>query len=212
MKSHGSFSRNISRSPLPKSFYQRPVDLVAAALLGKGLWVEHSDVKLLAEITEVEAYAFDDAASHSFRGPTKRNWPMFEEGGICYVYLIYGINLCANISTGEKGRGEAVLLRAAQPLIGVEWMRQKRNLPGRKGKEISDTRLLSGPGNLARGLGLTMSHNGLTFFGDTLRVVDLGNTVLPSEIARTPRIGISQSAELLRRYCIVGAPSLSRKG
>jgi len=192
---------------LPKKFYLRPVDDVAHDLLGKGLLVKHGDEELLAEITEVEAYSSNDPASHSFGGLTKRNWPMFKVGGTCYVYLIYGMHLCVNVTTGDEGTADAVLLRAAHPLKGTKTITALR---GAK-RPLIDAKLLSGPANLTKGLGIKMAHNGLTFWDDKLRVVDLGKLVPPSEICKTTRIGITKAADLLRRYCIRGAPSLSRK-
>lgn len=207
----GKQSMSLPESYLPPEFFARPAEAVARDLIGKGLYVRHSANHLLCEITEVEAYTMDDEASHAFNGLTKRNWAMFEAGGACYVYQIYGMHLCMNIVTGGKGDGQAVLLRAATPIKGITWIKKRRHL--QRASRVPQThKLLSGPGNLAQGLGITMAHNGLTFFGDTLRVVDLGNTVPPEKISLSKRIGITKAAHLLRRYCLAGAPSLSRRG
>lgn len=200
---------NLPESFLPPDFFLRPVDEVAPELLGKGLWVRHGRHELVAEITEVESYAYDDAASHSYRGKTKRNWPMFEAGGTCYVYLIYGMHLCANVVTGAPGTPEAVLFRAATPLHGIKFMEKRRT--NSAGAVPPAHKLLSGPGNLAQGLGIGLKQNGLSFFGDQLRILDLGKSVDDSLIDRSRRIGITKSAELLRRFCLADATSLSRK-
>ncbi len=206
-----SFPNPEDLKALPQSFYRRPVDVVAREFIGKGLLVKHGRRWLLAQLTEVEAYSGDDEASHSFKGKTKRNWPMFEPGGTCYVYLIYGMHLCVNVVTGDPGNGEAVLLRAAQPLTGIDRIRELRLGEKAGGKPLADAKLLSGPANLTKGMGITMAHNGLTFWGEKMKVVSLNNTVSSSEICTATRIGITKAADLLRRYCLKDAPSLSRK-
>ena len=207
MKSPASSSLNLEKlKALPQTFYRRPVETVARDLLGKGLLVKYGRKWLLAEITETEAYSSDDAASHSFKGKTKRNWPMFEVGGTCYVYLIYGMHLCVNVTTGDAGQADAVLLRAAHPLAGIDTIRELRG-----GKGFSDAKLLAGPALLTKGLGITLAHNGLTFWDEKMKVVSLDKTIPPSEIGTTTRIGITKAAELLRRFCVKDAPSLSRK-
>jgi DNA-3-methyladenine glycosylase len=151
-------------------------------------------------IVEVEAYAADDPASHSFRGPTPRAAVMFGPPGRLYVYRSYGLHWCANIVCEEPGRGAALLLRALEPTHGVDRMRQRRG--------VDDPRLLcAGPGRLTQALGLTGAHN----------TADLGappfELLAPSAAAaveRTPRIGISRATDRLWRYVEVGSSWSSR--
>ncbi|GIV03220.1 MAG: hypothetical protein KatS3mg015_2050 [Fimbriimonadales bacterium] len=125
--------------------------LVAApALLGMVVRVNGC----AARIVEVEAYLEEDPASHAYKGPTRRNAPMFLAGGHVYVYRSYGVHWCLNIVTGKEGVGEAVLLRAAEPLEGIPLMRSRR------GERHPDHRLLAGPGNLCAGLGVDGSFSG----------------------------------------------------
>ena len=116
-------------SPLPLSFYLRKAPVVAKDLLGKGLFISHAENHYFCQIIEVEAYlGQEDPASHAYKGPTQRNGSMFKAGGTCYVYLSYGLNFCMNIATDQEGRGSAVLLRAAIPLMGLETMAKNRHI------------------------------------------------------------------------------------
>lgn len=189
--------------PLPASFYLRDTITVARELLGKGLYVFKNDVPFLVEIVEVEAYlGSQDAASHAYRGITKRNWPMFELGGTCYVYLSYGINFCMNVATGPQGTGEAILFRAALPVIGKEGMQKLR---GKAGQSFT---LMNGPGKLTQALGIDLSYNGRLLNGEDFRLVDLGRA--PSEISDSPRIGISKATEERLRFFVAGSPWVSK--
>ena len=158
---------------LPASFTDRDATVVAPELLNK-LLVIHGQV---ARITEVEAYTRDDAASHSHRGMTKRNAVMFGPSGHLYVYFIYGMHHCINVVTGVEGDGQAVLIRAAT-IDGV--------LP----------RASSGPGRLARVLGVDLMANGVAAM-----VYDDG-TAPPRAPIITPRIGIAKAADLRRRWVL----------
>jgi DNA-3-methyladenine glycosylase len=112
---------------LGRRFYSRPSSVVAPALLGRVLVrCLPSGERLRARIVETEAYDEADPASHSYRGPTARNAVMFGEAGHLYVYFTYGMHHCMNVVTGRPGRGSAVLLRAAEPLDGIDRMRQLR--------------------------------------------------------------------------------------
>ena len=197
--------------PLPNSFFLRDTRTVAKNLLGKGLYLKSGKTVLLAEIVEVEAYlGSGDPASHAFRGITKRNWPMFEEGGMCYVYLSYGINFCMNVVTREKGIGEAVLLRAAIPLLGIKKIKKNRGkLFDNRSNAIKN--LLSGPGKLTQGFGIDLRHNGLTYDRENFKLVDLRRDPLKSIIASSTRIGISKAKDSPYRYFISGSNWLSKK-
>lgn len=110
---------------------------------------------VVARIVETEAYRQDDPASHSFRGPTKRNVVMFGPPGFLYMYFIYGMHWCTNVVTGPEGSGEAVLLRAATIEQGIEIVRDRRP------KVRVDRALADGPGKLSAALGLSKAHYGL---------------------------------------------------
>ncbi len=171
--------------------------LVAApALLGMVVRVNGC----AARIVEVEAYLEEDPASHAYKGPTRRNAPMFLAGGHVYVYRSYGVHWCLNIVTGKEGVGEAVLLRAAEPLEGIPLMRSRR------GERHPVHRLLAGPGNLCAGLAVDGSFSGEPL---GLRISLQGLPGLVPAVA-TPRVGISQATDRLWRFVDPASRSLSR--
>lgn len=137
-------------SLLPKDFYLRPVEVVALELLGQHL--HHGPVTL--RISEVEAYGGpDDSASHCRHGRTARNASMWEDGGCAYIYVCYGIHAMLNIVTGAAGHGSAVLIRACEPVEGLDIIRQRRGL-------LDGPALLTGPGRVAQALAMDHSYNG----------------------------------------------------
>jgi DNA-3-methyladenine glycosylase len=144
-------------------------------------------------ITEVEAYAPDDPASHAFGGVRPRNAAMFGLAGTLYVYRSYGIHWCANLVCGEEDVGAAVLVRAATPIGGFETMIERR---GRA------TDLLNGPGKLAQALAIDLSHNGTDLFAPESEVF-LTPGEPPPRYVVTPRIGISRATEVLWRFVAV---------
>ncbi len=145
-------------------------------------------------IIETEAYAQDDPASHSFRGPTKRNASMFGPVGHAYVYRSYGIHLCLNIVAGA---GEAVLIRALDPQTGLDLMRERRG----------STFLCNGPGRLTQALGVRLEDDGAPFDGHDLSITL--SSAMP-ELLVGPRIGISKAQDLPWRFGLAGATGLSR--
>ena len=179
-------------SILKRSFYERPTIEVARGLLGKVL--VHGAAAGI--IVETEAYlGGDDLASHSARGVTNRTRVIFGPPGHAYVYLIYGMYECLNIVAEPVGRPGCVLVRALQPLAGIEIMRQRRPAARR----IED--LASGPGKLTLALGITRAHNGADLTRGSLVVREpAGQRAF--EIAVTPRIGITQCAELPLRFVL----------
>lgn len=193
---------------LKPEFYLRRSSVVGRELLGKYLMRFIDDkTPLVARIVETEAYeGSEDPASHALRGVTARNQPMFEAGGILYVYLSYGVHHCMNVVTGPKGSGEAVLIRAAEPVMGADRMRRRRRLA----KGASESQLLSGPGKLcqALGVGLTMNFHDLS--KPPLMVVAMDDDG-DDEIVATPRIGISKAKDAPLRFCIKRSGHLSRR-
>lgn len=166
----------------------------APRLLGVEVVTRVDGALTRGRIVETEAYlAEDDAASHSASGPTRRNASMFEAAGAGYVYLIYGMHLCFNVVTGAAGRGEAVLIRALEPLEGLDAMRRRR------GGRSSDRDLCRGPGRLAQALGIERVDDGGTLLaGGRIQLID--RSAAPAAVEVGPRIGITKSAELPLRF------------
>ena len=185
---------------LPRSFYHRPAVQVARDLLGKVLI--HGATGGI--IVETEAYlGLDDAASHAYRGITKRNEVMFGPPGRAYVYFIYGMYECVNMVAEPEGTAAAVLIRALEPLLGVELMQIRRS----GAKRLRD--LASGPGKLTLALGITRALNGADVTKGPLVVRDQRGGE-PFEIIAGPRIGISKNADLPLRFTIAGNEFVSR--
>jgi DNA-3-methyladenine glycosylase len=191
---------------LGRSFYRRPSPHVAPDLLGR-LLVRPlpGDGVLMARIVEVEAYQEDDPASHSYRGRTVRTEVMFGPPGHLYVYFSYGNHWCMNVVTGVDGEGSAVLLRAAEPLEGLAWMREARG--------VERTRdLCSGPGKLAQAFGVTKALDGLDLVEGTDLYLSPGEPVPGERIGAGPRVGISVATERPWRFVDASAGAfLSRR-
>ena len=193
---------------LPRSFFERAPELVAPLLLGKLLVrkVMGRKTPMMARIVEVEAYlgpdhATPDPAAHAHRGPTPRNAVLFGPAGHAYVYSIYGQYFCMNISCEAEGRAGCVLLRALEPLSGLEMMARNRGLDLDAAPEM----LTSGPSRLCEALDLTRAeHNGLDLLDSdsALQVRDDGFRV--TECLATPRIGIRHAVELPLRFHLEG--------
>lgn len=179
---------------LPQEWFARDATLVARELLGKVM--RYGDCS--AMIVETEAYT-NDAASHG-RTRTERSRLMHETTGHWYVYFTYGMHHCVNVTTNENSVG-AVLIRAAEPLEGIDLMRERR------GKE--DLRdLCSGPGKLCQAFGITKAENGLAI-GEAFGIYDAPQ-VPDQDVSSGPRIGIRQAADLPWRFWISGNPYVSR--
>lgn len=177
---------------LPRSFYERPTLEVAPEILGKYLVHRTPEGTTAAKIVEVEAYiGQDDPACHAARGKTPRNAVMFGPPGVAYIYFIYGMYYCLNFVTEREGFPAAVLIRAAEPVAGVDIMRAR--YPGKK-----DHELLSGPGRLCRALGLTRAQNGLDLTGEKLYLEDYA--IVVSNIGSSPRVGIKVGAKRHWRF------------
>jgi DNA-3-methyladenine glycosylase len=178
---------------------------VAGELLGKVLVHRTRDGVAAGIIVETEAYVGeDDPACHAAPGRTVRNAPLYGPPGAAYVYLNYGIHYLINAVTEPEGRPAAVLIRALQPLEGVELMR-KRRVP--RGASIDEAGLCRGPGNLSRALGITLAENLADLTSGRLRVEDRGHQ--PGPVAWGPRVGIRVGLDRSWRCWITGNPAVS---
>jgi len=193
------------KNHLQKDFFLQKTEDVAKNLLGKLLVKLEVNGEILAgEIVETEAYlSSNDFSSHSAPGKTKRNSPMFGEGGILYVYKIYGIHHCINFVTEMEGLGAAVLIRALKPILGIDFMKRQRNNPG-------DKNLCRGPANLAKALSFTTNDNNRLLTEPSLFIQDNEN-IEEENITITKRIGITKSADLHLRYYISDSEYVSGK-
>ena len=198
---------------LPPEFYLQDTVQVARQLIGKLLVRRVEGQTLSAIICETEAYTgFSDKACHSYKGSSPRTRIMFEAGGRAYVYLIYGMYSCLNVTTREEGVPEAVLIRAASPVEGIERMMQLRQSK-KPIKSLKENTLLSGPGRLCDALAITREQNGLSLCGDELFICE-GVELPQQQIAATPRINIDYAQEAkdyLYRFVDTKNPCLSVK-
>ena len=202
-------------------FLENPSDVAAPLLLGctltRTITLNGEKHKLVARIVETEAYDQDDPASHAFGGPSKRNAAMFGPAGHLYVYVSYGMHHCCNVVCGPEGFGSGCLVRAVEPLEGVEIMRELREA-GRVGKaqagrvrkhplKLRD--LTNGPGKVCAALGIDKTLYGHDLTAEPL-VLDFA-PLLPGEtIGRSPRVGISKNADAPKRFFIEGNEFVSR--
>jgi DNA-3-methyladenine glycosylase len=197
---------------LPISFYQRKNVLqIAKDLLGKVIITKWDHIVTSARIVETEAYAgVTDKASHAYGARrTNRNEVMYAHGGAAYVYLCYGIHHLFNVVTNTEEVPHAILIRAGEPLEGIEEMLK------RTGKKKLDNTLTRGPGNLSKALGIYTHHSGYSLSDDEkLVIMDDGFRYKRSEIAASPRIGVDyagKDALLPYRFFIKGNPFVSGK-
>ena len=194
---------------LPRKFYIRPVLAVAKDLLGKVLIKSEGKKMFAGRIVEVEAYDGKvDQAAHTYNGKTKRNEVMFNEGGYFYVYFTYGAHFCCNVVTGKKDHGAAVLIRAVEPLAGIDHMIKNRfNRELRSEKELFN--LTSGPGKVCKAFGFDKSHSGFDLTNSSVYLMDQPK-LNKNKIGVSKRIGITRSADLEWRFFEIGNPYLSR--
>jgi DNA-3-methyladenine glycosylase len=200
------------RTPARRSFH-KPPEIVAPWLLGKIL-ARRTDYGWLAgRIVEVEAYlgphitATPDAAAHSFRGVTERNRIMFGQPGHAYVYFIYGMYYCMNVTCEPEGMAGAILIRALEPLLGQERMAMQRGLT----ENAAAAKLTGGPGKLCEAMGITRAeHNGLDLLDAESPLQLLDDRWRATEIEITPRIGIRHAADLPLRFAVKDHACVSR--
>ena len=216
-------------------FLENPSDVAAPLLLGctltRTLTLNGEKRKLVARIVETEAYDQDDPASHAFGGPSDRNAAMFGPAGHLYVYVSYGMHHCCNVVCGPEGFGSGCLVRAVEPLEGVEVMRELREtgrvgkaqvgheeaLTGHEAEQAGRVRkhplklrdLTNGPGKVCAALGIDKALYGHDLTAEPL-VLDFA-PLLPGEtIGRSPRVGISKNADAPKRFFIEGNEFVSR--
>lgn len=177
--------------PLARSFYLRDTVQIARDLLGCVLWRRIGRTLLAARIVETEAYlGANDPASHARRGlRSPRNESMYLDGGHAYVYFTYGMHHCMNVVTQEADLAEAVLLRGAQPLQGIELMKERRP----KAKREFD--LMNGPGKLCAALGIDRALDGEPLDGKRLFLTPRDMTIADDDVAVTPRIGVDYAGD-----------------
>ena len=187
-----------------RAWFDRPAAEIAPDLLGALLIHDSPLGRVVGRIVEVEAYQGpEDLAAHSSRGLTARNAVMFGPAGHLYVYLVYGLHHCANVVCGPGAKPEAVLLRAAQVVDGVELARERRG-------DVPDERLAAGPGNLGAAFGIDRDLNGADLLTGPVR---LAVHEAPARVERSPRVGVDYAgawaAEPLR-FSIADDPHRSR--
>lgn len=195
---------------LPPAFYKRDdVVQIARELIGKVLVTAWDGVRTSGRIVETEAYAgLHDKASHAYRGHTPRTSVLFEGSGTAYVYLCYGLHQMFNIATANAGVPHAVLIRAVEPLEGIDAMLK------RTGKKVADTTLTRGPGNVGKAFGFHRSQSGLSLQRENLFIAGDGYEIAPDSIGVSPRIGVAYAgadALLPYRFYIKGNPYVSGK-
>jgi DNA-3-methyladenine glycosylase len=180
---------------MPPDFFNADTVSIARSLLGQLLIHQSADGLAAGRIVETEAYlSVSDLASHSASGQTKRNAVMFGPPGHAYIYFTYGMHWLLNVVTGPVGAGEAVLIRALEPLSGVGLMQQRRRTANPK-------LLCSGPAKLTQALGITSDQNGASLTSENLRL-EPATSIPGNQVIATTRIGIARSADLPLRFYI----------
>lgn len=175
----------------------------AIYLLGCEVWRTMSDGKILkARIVETESYHQEDPASHTFRGRSKRNKAMFGLAGHAYIYFTYGMHWCFNVTAGPEGYGAGVLIRAVEPLAGLETIKKLRGVDNEK-------QLTNGPAKLAQALAIDKNLYGHDLTKPPLQIFEPESRDF--EIVETTRIGINQAIDEIARFYIKSNPHVSKK-
>ena len=184
-----------------RSFYRRDVVAVAQALVGCLVSVEECS----GMIVETEAYHDSEPACHAYVGRTARTQTLFGAPGSAYVYLSYGVHALLNAVCEPEGVGAAVLIRALEPLTGIERMAARRGLSPERPRE-----LCSGPGKLTQALGVGLADNGSSLLDGRVVICERPRRLGDPVVQRDRRIGISKATELPWRFCLAGSRYLSR--
>lgn len=196
--------RGAGTKPLPASFYNRPTEEVARDLLGAVLECRGPQGVTAGRIVETEAYlGEDDLACHAAAGRTRRTEPLYGAPGIAYVYFVYGMYWCVNAVTRDVGQPSAVLIRALEPLVGLDVMRHRR--PGAR----DDVQLTNGPGKLCLALDIDGRHNRHPLQRPPLQI-RAGEPFSEDRVARSPRIGIAKAVEPPLRWFVTNNPFVSK--
>ena len=191
---------------LPASFYARPTEVVARRLLGHFVVSMIGGRRTAGRIVETEAYLGPhDPACHAFGGRrTMRTEGLFGPPGTAYIYFTYGMHWCLNAVTRREGYPAAVLIRALEPVAGLETMRRRRG-------HMPDRSLCAGPARLCVALGVTGRLNGVSLQRGTLRICSLPATGRRApRVVRTPRVGITRATDWPLRYLLADSPWVSR--
>jgi DNA-3-methyladenine glycosylase len=191
-------------APLPSDFYDRPVLEVAQDLIG--CTVEHDGAS--GVIVETEAYHECEPACHAFVGLTPRTATLFGDPGRAYVYRSYGVHALLNAVCEPAGTGAAVLIRALEPVSGIEQMRGRRGPIG--DRVPSDRELCSGPGKLTQALGIWLTENGGSLLDGPVRIGERPPEWREPVVAVGTRIGITLAVELPWRFCVARNAHVSR--
>lgn len=197
------------QAKLLKDFYTRgDVTLVARELLGKVLCTEIDGVLTSGMIVETEAYSQRERACHAFGGKrTARTEIFYNDGGLSYVYLCYGIHYLFNVITNTADVADAVLIRALEPLDGIDTMLERR------GMHQIEHRIAAGPGSVSRAMGIDKSHNGLDMTHREIWIEDRGISYKKAQIIASPRVGVDyagEDAKLPWRYRLKDSPWTSK--
>lgn len=189
---------------LPRDFYDRETEIVAREILGAIIECRTPDGMASGMIVETEAYVGEhDPACHAAVGRTKRTAPLYGRPGLSYVYFIYGVHWCFNAVTRQEGLPSAVLVRAMEPIGGIDLMRSRR------GSKVQGVNLTNGPGKLCEALGIDGAMNDLSLQKYPL-VIRAGESLRDEDVAVGPRIGITKAADWPLRFSVRGNQWVSR--
>ena len=179
---------------------------VAKKLLGHFLVSKYNNKILVGKIVETEAYLYNDPACHSYKNKTKRNSMMYAQAGTSYVYFTYGMHYCINVVTSDFGIGEAVLIRALEPIAKIEQMQINRS-------KIILTDLCSGPAKLTQALNITLKDNGINLLdiNSPIHLRYNNDLINDNDIVQTQRIGISKAKDMPYRFYIKDSIFVSKK-
>ena len=198
----------MSQAAIPRAFYARPTLQVLESLIGKVLVHAPRGRRTAGVIVEAEAYiGEDDPACHAAPGPTSRNAPLYGEPGHAYVYLNYGMHYLVNAVTEDRGFPAAVLIRALDPIEGVDLMRRRRQSRRPGAAPIATADLCRGPGNLTVALGIDLAQNRADLTEGALVIEDHG--ISPGELVWSPRVGIRVGVDRLWRCQAAGSLCVS---